>query len=229
MTRISPTERQAVIQTFSADFMAIESAFMGQLRKAFLEERSAVSAELGAVDETEIDRLEREAKEWERKLANFTSEVSMRIRMLREAQSSLRNVPENEWGLAPTGDQLLELKVEVPQYSRPTWNKIELKTRLDAETAIRLNQKIDAEVPMNALATIARAVQRELTFAGTLEKVREIYDQFHSLNFRKYGVDIAPKLSDIKSLGESTGMGMLAAAAVIDETQLALPAPKDTP
>jgi hypothetical protein len=33
--------------------------------------------------------------------------------------------------------------------------------------------------------------------AGTFEEAREAYEKFYSLDFRKYGVDIPPRLDDI--------------------------------
>ena len=34
--------------------------------------------------------------------------------------------------------------------------------------------------------------------AGTFEEAREAYEKFYSLDFRKYGVDIPPRLDDIR-------------------------------
>jgi hypothetical protein len=38
---------------------------------------------------------------------------------------------------------------------------------------------------------------RALTMAGTFEEARVVYDKFYSLDFRKYGVDIPPRLDEM--------------------------------
>ena len=39
---------------------------------------------------------------------------------------------------------------------------------------------------------------RELAMSGTFEEARAAYEKFYKLDFKKYGVDIPPRLSDIK-------------------------------
>ena len=34
--------------------------------------------------------------------------------------------------------------------------------------------------------------------AGTFEEAREAYEKFYSLDFRRYGVDIPPRLDEVK-------------------------------
>ncbi|MDD2246317.1 MAG: hypothetical protein PHC39_04465, partial [Proteiniphilum sp.] len=38
---------------------------------------------------------------------------------------------------------------------------------------------------------------RALVMAGTFEEAREAYEKFYSLDFRKYGVDIPPRLQEL--------------------------------
>jgi hypothetical protein len=45
---------------------------------------------------------------------------------------------------------------------------------------------------------------RELAMSGTFEEARESYEKFYSMDFKKYGVDIPPRLDDIKK--EQIGM-----------------------
>jgi len=39
---------------------------------------------------------------------------------------------------------------------------------------------------------------RELAMSGTFEEARKAYGKFYSLDFKKYGVDIPPRLDEIK-------------------------------
>ena len=45
---------------------------------------------------------------------------------------------------------------------------------------------------------LARSCLRELAMSGTFEEARVAYKKFYSLDFRKYGVDIPPRLDEIR-------------------------------
>ena len=55
------------------------------------------------------------------------------------------------------------------------------------------------EIPVKVICDLSRSAMRELAMSGTFEEAREAYQKFYSLDFRKYGVDIPPRLTDVKN------------------------------
>jgi hypothetical protein len=74
---------------------------------------------------------------------------------------------------------------------------IPIESQFDYEIVEYIKQNIDLEVPAKILRNVCESSIRALTMAGTFEEARAAYEKFYSLDFRKYGVDIPPRLEDI--------------------------------
>jgi hypothetical protein len=80
---------------------------------------------------------------------------------------------------------------------------IPVNSQLDYDIVQRIKFKVDTEAPAKYLDDLGRTAIRELTMAGTFEECQEIYEDFYSLDFRKYGVDIPPRLKELKEAKET--------------------------
>jgi len=76
-----------------------------------------------------------------------------------------------------------------------------LKKEVDSEFEYDIVQFIkkhmNLEVPAKILKDVCESSLRSLTMAGTFEEARRSYENFYSLDFQKYGVDIPPRIEEI--------------------------------
>ena len=59
---------------------------------------------------------------------------------------------------------------------------------------------VGLSVTAASVMTIFKATAREFTFCSTYEDAATVYKKFYGLNFRQYGVDIPPRLDDLRLL-----------------------------
>jgi hypothetical protein len=95
---------------------------------------------------------------------------------------------------------------------------IPIHSLVDYKIAKLIQANIDVESPAHYVETLARSVMRELTMAGTFEDAQQIYEDFYKLDFRQYGIDIPPRLKEMKSMRP---------VLKAPEKPLALPQPKN--
>lgn len=74
---------------------------------------------------------------------------------------------------------------------------IPVTSQFEYEIVEYIRANIDLEIPAKILRDICESSIRALAMAGTFDEARDAYNKFYSLDFRKYGVDIPPRLDDV--------------------------------
>lgn len=97
-------------------------------------------------------------------------------------------------------EQIVELGGTPNEYGRfsgANFYGIPVTSQLEYEIMEFIKKNIDLEVPSKILRDVCESSIRALTMAGTFEEARGTYEMFYSLDFRKYGVDIPPRLEEL--------------------------------
>ena len=182
MTKLGLRERQTFMEIFDADFSTISSAFTNQIQKIWEHARLQILEEEGKtgllerkdeIDE-EIHKLEQEKHEIERKIK-----------------------PEDL-----TKEQIVELGGKLDRWGEgrdASFYGIPIKSRTEYKMVQLIKSQLNLEVPAKFLYDLNRSCFRELAMVGTFEEAQEIYNHFYKLNFRKYGVDLPPRITEMKS------------------------------
>lgn len=181
MSKLTEKERFAFEKILGQDLGAINAKFMNQIKDFWNIARQEVKNRRG------WDKLEKEKENLEEK----KKEIINRIHDIEgEIQSE---------DLRP--EQIIELGGKVGDYGRykgANFYGIPVESQFDYEIVEYIRANIDIEIPSKILRDVCSASVRELTMAGTFEEARAAYEKFYSLDFRKYGVDIPPRLDEIK-------------------------------
>lgn len=181
MTKLGLMERKEFIKIFDQDFFAIQSAFSKQIQNIWDMARKEVLKKKGL--DIKIERKE----EIEKQIEELNEELHKIERNIR---------PENL-----TKQQIIELGGSIDRWGQAQGGKfygIPVKSLLEYEIIQLIKDNIDLEAPAKFVFDLHRACSRELTMAGTFEDAQEVYNKFYALDFRKYGIDIPPRLTEIK-------------------------------
>lgn len=181
MAKLTEKEREAFEKILGQDLMAINGKFMNQIKNFWNIARQEVKKRRG------WDKLEQEKEELEKK----KTEIINRVHEIEGEIQSEDLKPE----------QIIELGGRVADYGRykgANFYGIPVESQFDYEIVEYIRKNIDIEIPSKILRDVCSASVRELTMAGTFEEARQAYEKFYSLDFRKYGVDIPPRLDEIK-------------------------------
>lgn len=103
-----------------------------------------------------------------------------------------------------TVQQMVEYGGSPDEYGRvrgANFYGIPVTSQTDYEIAQLIKSKIDTEAPAKFLDDLGRSSLRSIIMSGTFEEARDAYNQFYSFDFRSYGVDIPPKLIELKEKG----------------------------
>ncbi|GAG29564.1 unnamed protein product, partial [marine sediment metagenome] len=76
---------------------------------------------------------------------------------------------------------------------------IPIESYFEYQIASLIRHHLDLEAPAKFVRDLSKSCIRELTMAGTFEKAQEVYEKFYKLDFRKYGVDIPPRLDEMRT------------------------------
>ena len=180
MAKLTEKERAGFEIILQKDLTAIDVKFMNQIKDFWHLAREEVLKIKG------WDKLRSERE----KLNLEQKKVSSRLHEIESAMNSERLMPE----------QVTELGGQSNEYGRfkgANFYGIPVTSQFEYEIVEYIRQKINLEVPAKILRDICEAALRALTMAGTFEEARAAYEKFYRLNFRKYGVDIPPRLEDI--------------------------------
>ena len=181
-TKLGLRERETFLDIFSEDFKEVRSAVARQIEKIWDKARDAVLKELG-----------------QDKLIAKKNELNHQIRVLQEEVHQL----ESQMKIVPlTKQQVLELGGDVDRYGYAKGAEfygIPIVSQFEYQVVDLIRENIDLEAPAKFLFDLSRSCTRELGMVGTFEEAQEVYNKFYSLDFKKYGVDIAPRLAEIKS------------------------------
>jgi hypothetical protein len=97
-------------------------------------------------------------------------------------------------------EQVVELGGKSNDYGRcggANFYGIPVTSQFEYEIVEYIRANIDLKIPSKILRDVCESSIRALTMAGTFEEARAAYEKFYLLDFRKYGVDIPPRLDDI--------------------------------
>ena len=180
MTKLTEKEREGFEKILEQDLKAINVRFMNQIKDFWGIARTKVMERRG------WDKLEKEKDELKKK----KNEIENRIH---EIESSMH---KQELRV----EQIVELGGEVTKYGDgrgANFYGIPVNSQFDYEIVEYIRANIDLEIPSKILRDICESSIRELTMAGSFEEARTAYGKFYALDFRKYGVDIPPRLAEI--------------------------------
>ena len=181
MTKLTEKERLAFESIMKQDMIAINSKMAQQITEFWAIARSHIEHEQG------WDKLIKEKKE----LSEQKKQIDARIH---EIEGKLRSED-----LRP--EQVAELGGTSDSYGRFTganFHSIPITSQFEYKVVEYIRTNINLDVPAKFIYDLGRSCMRALAMSGTFEEAREAYEKFYSLDFRKYGVDIPPRLEEVK-------------------------------
>lgn len=180
MTKLTEKEREGFEKVLLADLKAIDKRFMNQIKDFWSIARSKVLESRG------WDKLIQEKNSLEIQ----QKEIKNRIHQIEE---TLNSEPLRAEQIAELGGKTNEFG----RFDGAAFYGIPVTSQLEYDIVEYIRKYIDLEVPSKILRDVCSSSIRALVMAGTFEEAREAYQKFYSLDFRKYGVDIPPRLDEI--------------------------------
>jgi hypothetical protein len=180
MPKLTEREREGFEKILAKDLGAINDRFMNQIKDFWGIARDKV--------------LER--KGWDKL-------IKERNKLEREKKAAVERIHEIEEILNSDklrAEQVIELGGKINEYDRATgasFYGIPVTSQFEYEIVEYIRSNIDLEIPSKILRDVCQSSIRALVMAGTFEEAREAYEKFYSLDFRKFGVDIPPRLAEI--------------------------------
>jgi len=182
MPKLTEREREGFEKILISDLKAINSRFMSQIKDFWGIARNKVL----------------ETKGWDKLI---TEKGSLEI----QKKQAVQRIHEIEQILNSEhlrSEQVVELGGKANEYGRAdgaSFYGIPVTSQFEYEIVDYIRQNIDLEIPSKVLRDVCESSIRALVMAGTFEEARGAYEKFYSLDFRKYGVDIPPRLDDLCS------------------------------
>lgn len=180
MTKLTEKEREGFEKILESDLTAINKKFMNQIKDFWGIARTNVLKERGwnkLIEEKDV--LEKQQKEIKERIHQI--EITLNSEPLRAEQIVELGGKPNEYG----------------EHKGANFYGIPVTSQFEYDIVEYIRKYIDLEVPSKILRDICKSSIRALVMAGTFEEARGAYEKFYSLDFRKYGVDIPPRLDDI--------------------------------
>ena len=181
MAKLTEKEREGFELIMKEDLDAINSKLMNQIKDFWAKAREGVMKNKG------WDKLIEEKE----KLKQQQDEIRDKINAIEHKMNKIELRPE----------QVVELGGNPNDFGRfenGHFYGIPVTGQFEYDIVEFIRQHIDLEVPAKFLYDLGRSCIRELTMSGTFEEARDAYQKFYSMDFRKYGVDIPPRLDDAK-------------------------------
>ena len=180
MPKLTEREREGFEHILKSDLKAINSRFISQIKDFWGIARTKVL----------------EQKGWD-KLINEKDRLEKRREEIKERLHEIEGILNSDKLRA---EQVIELGGKSNDYGRcegANFYGIPVTSQFEYEIVEYIKKNIDLEVPAKILRDVCESSIRALVMAGTFEEARGAYEKFYSLDFRKYGVDIPPRLDDI--------------------------------
>jgi hypothetical protein len=180
MPKLTEREREGFEKILIADLKAIDKKFMSQIKDFWGVARIKVL----------------ETRGWDKLIAE-------RELLETEKKSILQRIHEIETIMTKESlrvEQVVELGGRPDDYGKfngANFYGIPVTSQFEYEIVEYIRSNIDLEIPSKILRDVCESSIRALVMAGTFEEAREAYEKFYSLNFRKFGVDIPPRLDDL--------------------------------
>lgn len=180
MPKLTEREREGFEKILSKDLQAINDRFMNQIKDFWGISRTKIMERRG------WDKLVREKEELELQKKTIINRIH-----------EIESVMNKESLLV---EQVVELGGTCDKYGKydgANFYGIPITSQFEYEIVEYIRSNIDLEIPSKILRDVCQSSIRALVMAGTFEEARAAYEKFYSLDFRKYGVDIPPRLDDI--------------------------------
>ena len=180
MPKLTEREREGFEKILIFDLKAINSRFMSQIKDFWGVARNNVL----------------ETKGWDKLITEKESlEVQKKqtIQRIHEIESILNSEHLRS-------EQVIELGGKANDYGKAdgaNFYGIPVTSQFEYEIVDYIRQNIDLEISSKILRDVCESSIRALVMAGTFEEARAAYEKFYSLDFRKFGVDIPPRLDDL--------------------------------
>jgi hypothetical protein len=181
MAKLTEKEREGFERILMEDLDAINEKFMNQLKTFWSIARDEVKKRRG------WDKLEFEKSE----LKSERDKLNQRIQEIEDSMHEEKL----------TVEQIVELggKPDEYRYAGAKFYGIPVTSQFDYEIVDYIRKNIDLEIPVKIIRDVCKSSLRALTMSGSFEEAREAYEKFYSLDFRKFGVDIPPRLDDVRT------------------------------
>ena len=180
MTKLTSDERQGFEKILAKDLAAINDRFMSQIKDFWGISRQKIMERRGwdklVKEKEKLDAQQKAIKNRINEIEHIISKESLRV------------------------EQVVELGGRPDDYGKFTganFYGIPVTSQFEYEIVEYIRSNIDLEIPSKILRDVCQSSIRALVMAGTFEEARTAYEKFYSLDFRKYGVDIPPRLDDI--------------------------------
>lgn len=180
MPKLTEREREGFERILTDDLKAINSRFISQIKDFWGIARNKVL----------------EQKGWD-KLISEKNTLEKRRKECGERIHEIENIINSDHLRA---EQVVELGGKPDDYGRcngANFYGIPVTSQFEYEIVEYIKQNIDLKVPSKILRDVCESSIRALVMAGTFEEAREAYEKFYSLDFRRYGVDIPPRLDEL--------------------------------
>ena len=180
MPKLTEREREGFEKILTKDLNAINDRFMNQIKDFWGIARIKVMERRG----------------WD-KLSHEREELKLQQNVIKNRINEIENIMNEE---ALRVEQVVELGGKPDKYDRHTganFYGIPVTSQFEYEIVEYIRSNIDLEIPSKILRDVCQSSIRALVMAGTFEEARSAYEKFYSLDFRRYGVDIPPRLDDI--------------------------------
>ncbi len=181
MSKLTEKERAGFEEIMKQDLDAINVKLMNQIKDFWAKAREEVLRTKGwdkLIEEKHKLNLERQ------RIIDRIHEIENKM---------------NQEDLQP--EQVVELGGKPNEYGKyrgSSFYGIPVTSQFEYDIVEFIRKNIDLELPAKFLYDLGRSCIRELTMSGTFEEARNAYQKFYSMDFRKYGVDIPPRLDDAK-------------------------------
>jgi hypothetical protein len=180
MPKLTEREREGFEKILISDLKAINTRFMSQIKDFWGIARIKVLQTKG------WDKLIQEKE-------SLDVQKKQIIQRIHEIESILNS--ENL-----RAEQVIELGGKANDYGKAdgaNFYGIPVTSQFEYEIVDYIRQNIDLEIPSKILRDVCESSIRALVMAGTFEEARGAYEKFYSLDFRKFGVDIPPRLEEL--------------------------------
>lgn len=180
MTKLTEREREGFEKILEKDLSAINDRFMSQIKDFWGISRTKVLTRRG----------------WD-KLIEEKNNLKLQELTIKNRIHEIENIMNEE---PLRVEQVVELGGKPDEYGRHKGSNfygIPVTSQFEYEIVEYIRSNIDLEIPSKILRDVCHSSIRALVMAGTFEEARDAYEKFYSLDFRKFGVDIPPRLSEL--------------------------------
>lgn len=192
MTKMNQKEREIFFNIIEQDLCAINRRVVEQIDKLWGIAREEVINERG------LDAIAEEKKLLQEQIEELRQRLQDLEHQLRPEKLTVHQ--SIELGGRPN---------KFDDYKGANFFGIPVNDEIDYAIVQKIKERIDTESPAKYLSDLGSSALREIAMAGTFEEAQKIYEDFYALDFRKYGVDIPPRLKELREAKEESQQFLL--------------------